>query len=191
MTDPFAFERQKTPDELLMQLDQDIRRFRIDFERFFSGNLPIPPEQRRINIQNQIKELRTIHLKAVSHRFRFNTLEAKFNAFLVLFNRRLREFELGQKSRAASAERASDFDPKAGVVIDGEPSAAAAQALFNGLYADSDNGPKADFEGFKDLLRKQATKIRDKTGCEEVSFRVASEKGKLKLKAKAVRKKAG
>ena len=181
-------ERKKTTDELLMQLDQDIRRFRIDYERFFSGNLPIPPDQRRINIQNQIKELRTIHLKAVSHRFRFNTLEAKFNAFLVLFNRRLRDFELGRKPGPAAGAPAPDFDPTSGVVIAGKPSAAAAQALFNGLYADSERGPKADFESFQDLLNKQAAKIRDKTGCEEVTFRVASEKGKLKLKAKAVKK---
>ena len=36
-------------------------------------------------------------------------------------------------------------------------------------------------------LNKQAAQIRDKTGCSEVSFRVASEKGKLKLKAKPVK----
>ena len=186
MTDQSLFERKKTTDELLMQLDQDIRRFRIDFERFFSGNLPIPPDQRRINIQNQIKELRTVRMRAVSLRFRFNTLEAKFNAFLVVFNRRLRDLELGRKIRPASSGGGPTLDAAAGVVIDGEPSAAAAQALFNGLYAASDGAPTADFDRFQELLRQQASRIRDKTGCQEVSFRVASEKGKLKLKAKPI-----
>ena len=97
MVDLPSLEHKTTVDERLMLLDRDIRRFRIDFERFFSGNLPIPPEQRRITIINQIKDLRTERMRAVAHRFRFNSLEAKFNALLVLFNRRLREFELGRK----------------------------------------------------------------------------------------------
>jgi hypothetical protein len=182
-----AFEHKKTLDERLMTLDQDIRRFRIDFERFFSGNLPIPPEQRRINITNQIKDLRTERLKTVAHRFRFNSLEAKFNALLVLFNRRLREVELGRKGRRAGEITDVEFDPRSGIVVRESPSDAAAQALFQGLYADRSGGPKADFGKFRDYLAKQAAMIRDKTGCQEVSFRVASERGKLKLKAKAIK----
>ncbi len=187
MVDLHSFEHKKSIDERLMTLDQDIRRFRIDYERFFSGNLPIPPEQRRISITNQIKDLRTERMRAVSHRFRFNTLEAKFNAFLVLFNRRMREFELGRKGRRAVDGGAEDFDPMSGVVVDERPSDAAAQALFQGLYADTGSNPKADFGKFQDYLSKQAEKIREKTGCEQVSFRVASEKGKMKLKAKPVK----
>ena len=187
MVDLNVFEHKKTLDERLMTLDQDIRRFRIDFERFFSGNIPIPPEQRRINITNQIKELRTERLKTVAHRFRFNTLEAKFNALLVLFNRRLRELELGRKTRRIAEMTEDEFDARSGIVIRETPSDAAAQALFQGLYADSASGPKADFGKFQEYLAKQATMIRKKTGCQDVSFRVASEKGKLKLKAKAVK----
>jgi hypothetical protein len=185
MANQLSLERPKTPEELLMRLDQDIRRFQIDFERFFSGNLPIPPDQRRIGIQNQIKELRTVRLKTVSLRFRYNTLEAKFNAFLVLFNRRLREHELGKvAARARSAD--GDIDPAIGIVVDEKPSTAATQALYNGLYADSDSGPKADFELFHSYLEKQARKIRQTTGCNQVRFRVAHEGGKTKLKAKPV-----
>lgn len=187
MPDQPSLEPKRTVDEMLMRLDQDIRRFRIDFERFFSGNLPMPPEQLRIMVQNQIKELRTVHMKAVAHRFRYNSLEAKFNALLVLFNRRLREFELGNKQRRPVEVTGPTHDPLKGVVIDEQPPVAAVQALFNGLYADSERGPKADFGKFQTYLNKQAAQIRDKTGCDRVSFRVASEKGKLKLKAKPVK----
>ena len=187
MADQLSLEPKRTVDEMLMRLDQDIRRFRIDFERFFSGNLPMPPEQLRIMVQNQIKELRTVHMKAVAHRFRYNSLEAKFNALLVLFNRRLRDFELGKNNRRAAEAVGPALDPLEGVVIDDQPPVAAVQALFNGLYAHSDSAPKADFGKFQSYLQKQAAQIRDKTGCEEVSFRVTSEKGKLKLKAKPVK----
>lgn len=187
MVDQPSLTPKRTLDEMLMFLDQSIRRFRIDFERFFSGNLPMPPEQLRISIINQLKELRVIHMKAVSHRFRFNSLEAKFNALLVLFNRRLRESELGRNNRRADGSLGEQFDPQEGVVFRKRPTAAAAQALFHGLYAGDETSPKADFEKFQTYLAKQAEKIRDKTGCSQVSFRVASEKGKLKLKAKPVK----
>lgn len=187
MTDLPSLEPKRTLDEMLMNLDQDIRRFQIDFERFFSGNLPIPPDQRRIYIINQIKELRTERMRAVAHRFRFNTLEAKFNALLVRFNRRLREYELGRKERRTADLTAADFDPHQGVVVDDKPGDAAAQALFQSLYSASDSGPKADFEKFQAYLTKQAESIRQKTGCQQVSFRVASEKGKMKLKAKPIK----
>ena len=170
-----------------MKLDQDIRRFQIDFERFFSGNLPIPPDQRRIFIINQIKELRTERMRSVAHRFRFNSLEAKFNALLVLFNRWLREFELGRKERRVAELTAADFDARQGVVVDEKPGDAATQALFQGLYANGASSPKADFEKFQSYLETQAEKIRKKTGCRQVSFRVASENGKMKLKAKPIK----
>ena len=172
-------------DELLFKLDRDIKRYRIDFERFFSGNLPIPPDQLRIQIQDQIKFLRSERIKAVAHRFRLNGLEAKFNALAVLFNRRLRDFELGTK--ATKPEKGSPdpgFDPAEGIVVDERPSSDAVRALFEGLYAESNRTLKTDFDSFQRYLSKQARQIREKTGCSQVRFRIASEGGKLKLKAK-------
>jgi hypothetical protein len=174
-------------DELLSKLDFDIKRFRIDYERFFSGNLPIPPDQLRIKIQDQIKLLRTERIKAVAQRFRLNGLEAKFNALNVLFNRRLRDFELGTGANRPTPETTgSEFDPSLGVVVDEKPSSEAVRALYEGegLYAKSKRDKKTDFDSFQIYLKKQATQIREKTGCSQVRFRVASEDGKLKLKAK-------
>lgn len=172
-------------DELLFKLDRDIKRFRIDYERFFSGNLPVPPDQLRIKIQDQIKALRTERIKAVSQRFRLNGLEAKFNALAVLFNRRLRDFELGAGVNRPSSESAtSAFDPSVGVVVDEKPSSDAVRVLYEGLYAKSKRANKTDFDSFQNYLKKQASQIREKTGCSQVRFRITSEEGKLKLKAK-------
>lgn len=186
MAESPSLQPERTPEELLMKLDQDIRRFRIDFERFFTGNLPIPPEQLRIQIQNQIKEMRTVRLKAVAHRFRFNSLEAKFNALLVLFNRRLREHELGRGAAREVASASADLDPERGILVEERPSSEATAALYQRLYGGSSAGPKADFDSFQGYLTKQAQQIRRKTGCAQVRFRVASEDGKMKLKAKPV-----
>ena len=41
-------------------------------------------------------------------------------------------------------------------------------------------------DSFQTYLRRQTEAIRQKTGCDEVQFRVAEEDGKLKLKARPV-----
>ena len=173
-----------THEELLFKLDQDIKRFRIDFERFFTGNLPMPPEQLRIKISDQLKFLRSEHIKAVSQRFRLNGQEAKFNALLVLFNRRYRDFELDREPISKPGRPEPDFDPVSGVVVDEKPSSDAVRALYEGLYASSKRSKKTDFASFQSYLQKQAGQIREKTGCTQVRFRIATEDGKLKLKAK-------
>ena len=185
MANTHLTDRRPDPEDLLMRLDQDIKRFRIDYERFLSGNIPIPPEQLRVKIQNQIKELHTVHLKAVSHRFRFNTLEAKFNALLVLYNRKFRAHELGGAARR-DAEAVRKLDPSEGVVVGKTPSTEAVAALYQGLYSGGDSNRIADLDKFRGYIQKQAEQIRSKTGCSEVRFRVSSEGGKVKLKAKPV-----
>ena len=44
--------------EALDQLGRDIQQLRVDFERFFNGALPLPPEELRARVQGQIRHLR-------------------------------------------------------------------------------------------------------------------------------------
>jgi hypothetical protein len=104
----------------------------------------------------------------------------------------------------------SRYDPQAGIVIGRSPDPGAVAALYEGLTAvtagqggaplagvtgstvGSDSaggaaaGPRFDLASFGSYLQRQAAAIRDKTGCEDVQFRLAAEDGKLKLKARPV-----
>ena len=62
-----------------------------------------------------------------------------------------------------------------------EPGAVA--ALYRGLYSGS---ATSDLERFRGYLASQVDAIRQRTGCEAVVFRIASEDGRLKLKARPV-----
>ena len=73
------------PEEAIQRLANDIRRLKIDFDRFFNGAVKIPPEQLRKRIRDQLQDLRSIHIRSVGLRFRLNNLEARFNTFSVLF----------------------------------------------------------------------------------------------------------
>jgi len=171
-------------DESLQKLDRDLLRFKIDFERFFSGNLATPPDQLRQNIQKKIHLLRLERLRSVAQRFQLNTLEARFNTLCVQFNRRLREQEEGGREREASVPRETKIDTSQGILIAATPDKKAVRALYDDLYGGSGRGKKTDFDSFQAYLVEQTAKIRTKTGCGQVRFRIASEGGELKLKAK-------
>ena len=171
-------------DEALQRLDRDLKRFKIDFERFLSGNLATPPDQLRQNLQKQIQYLRMERLRSVAQRFQLNTLEARFNTLWVQFNRRLREQEEGGGSREAPGLAEVKIDTEEGVVIAGTADKKAVRALYDDLYGGSGRGKKTDFDSFQAHLEKQTAKIRSKTGCSQVRFRITSDDGELKLKAK-------
>ena len=173
--------------EWLDQLQRDIRQLQVDFERFFNGGLPLPPEELRNRIQAQLRNLRNTSITAAVDNFRLNDLEARYNSYNEMFNRRLRDVEEGRgPHRVVAFVEKQRFDPRGGIVFGSEINSEAAEALYHGLVAGPGDGPKFDLDSFQTYLRRQTEAIRQKTGCDEVQFRVAEEDGKLKLKARPV-----
>lgn len=167
-------------------LDRAIRDLKIDFERFFSGALPIPPEALRTNVQSQLRRLRNANLKSAVDIFRLSSLEARFNTYNELFNRRLREYEEGRGTAAGAAPPARRHDPQKGVLLGDRIDPDAVEALYGGLARGSGHNPRFDLDSFRQYLEQQVAAIRKKTGCDQVQFRLANEGDKMKLKAKPV-----
>lgn len=173
--------------EALDQLQRDVRQLQIDFERFFNGGLPLPPEELRNRIQAQLRNLRNTNITAAVDSFRLNDLEARYNSYNEMFNRRLRDVEEGRTPHKVFAVvEKQRFDPRGGIVFGSEIDSEAAEALYRGLASGPGDGPRFDLDSFQTYLRRQTEAIRQKTGCDEVQFRVAEEDGKLKLKARPV-----
>ena len=174
--------------ETLDQLAKEIRQLQIDCERFFNGGLPLPPEELRNRIQAQIRQLRTLKITTTLDNYRLGDLEARFNSTNELFNRRLRDREEGRHHGAhptAHPERRR-YDPREGVTLGTSFDPEAVEALYQGLASRPGDGPKFDLDSFEKYLARQVSALREKTGCDEVQFRLAEEDGKLKLKARPV-----
>lgn len=183
---PAAGAARREIQEELDQLARDVQQLRIDVERFFSGALPVPPEELRNRLQTQLRQLRNRNVSAVADSFRLGELEARFNSYNELFNRRLRDHEEGRRAARPAAPPPSRFDVEKGVVVRDRVEPAAAEALYVGLSASPGEGPKFDLDSFQTYLERQAAAIRQKTGCDQVQFRLAQEDGKVKLKARPV-----
>ena len=174
--------------ETLDQLAREIRQFQVDGERFFNGGLPLPPEELRNRIQTQIRQLRTLKITTTLDSYRLGDLEARFNSSNELFNRRLRDREEGRHLGAhhtVHAERRR-YDPREGVTLGGSFDPEAVEALYQGLASRPGDGPKFDLDSFEKYLARQVAALREKTGCDQVQFRLAEEEGKLKLKARPI-----
>ncbi len=174
--------------ETLERLEELVQRLKVDFDRFFNGALTTPPETLRFKVFAEMRRLRSEHHKSAAIRFRVNSLEAKLNSLNELFNRRLREHESGTRrpgARLVVDRMPKATDPYSGVVIGSKPSTREVEALYSELYKKGKRNGKSDLESFRAFLLSQADRIREKTGCAEVVFRVTSNKnGALKLKAK-------
>lgn len=179
--------------EALDHLGRDIQQLRVDFERFFNGALPFPPEELRGRVQAQIRSLRgMVNLATAVDTFRLGDLEARFNSYNELFNRRLRDAEEGRvAARSAPPPAPSRHDPAQGIVFGERVDPEAAEALYQGLAAAPGDSPRFDLDSFQTYLSRQVTAIREKTGCAQVQFRLAMEDGKVKLKARPVAAREG
>jgi hypothetical protein len=184
------------------RLGRDIQQLRIDFERFFSGALPFPPDELRARVLAQLRGLRNTNLATAVDTFRLGDMEARFNSYNELYSRRVREREEGRQRSLPpppAAEGPPRYDPRRGILVgvadpakpadEGAGPAldpAAVEALYNGLAAGPGEGPRFDLASFGSYLRRQAAAIAGKTGCSAVQFRLAEEEGKLKLKARPI-----
>jgi hypothetical protein len=180
--------------DLLDQLNRELQQLRVDFERFFNGALPFPPEELRGRVQAQIRNLRgMINLATPVDTFRLGDLEARFNSYNELFNRRLRDREEGRlpARQAPLSPPPRRYDPTQGIVFGDRVDPEAVTALYQGLVSAPGDTPRFDLDSFQTYLARQVTAIREKTGCTEVQFRLASEDGKIKLKARPVAAREG
>ena len=172
-------------DARIDRLGRQLEDFRIEYEKFFAGVRPIPPNELRDEIRAEIRKLRSDPQSQLADNFRISQLEARFNSFSELFNRRLRESEVARPTAATTSPQARRVDVSRGVLVRGGRIAPeAARELYAGLARDPENPPRFDLDRFTEYLAKQAETIRSKTGCSQVRFRLAEEGGRIKLKAK-------
>lgn len=178
----------KNPKRELDRLEAALTELKIEFDKFFNGALAIPPERLRTDVERRFRLLRTQRFRAFADRFRFNGLETRLNVLNELFNRRLREAErAARRSDHAQGTPKSGPDPFAGVDLGTGNNQEAAEALYRELYRSSGRGRKIDFASFEQYLDNQLERLRKKTGCERVQFRVSGSGRKLKLKAKPIK----
>jgi hypothetical protein len=194
-----------TIDDELNNLDDGVRRLKIEYDVYFGGGTKKPPADLEWRVQALIKKYADGRSMNYAQRFRYNTITQKYALFNNLWQKKLRVKEEGYRrpqDALLAVQGVREFDGKAGAkgknkpgefrvqCSDAEAEIEKVRALFNAMVeAKKHAGEKANaagsFESFQAFVKKKTEQIRKEQKCNSVEYSVEVEKGTVKLKAKA------
>jgi hypothetical protein len=183
-------------DEDLENLEDGLRRLKIEYHIFFSGHRKNPPDDLRIRVERLVKKLSESADMNFSQRFRFSTLVTRYYVYKDLWRREVQNRELGlaakgktvpkagtpSQSSQAPAEtiRISISDPK----VEQEK----VRQLYDVLMHLKRKGPHEvpiSYQQFAKYIATQTLDLRKKYGCARVAFAIALDEDALRFTAAA------
>jgi hypothetical protein len=185
-----------TVDEKLTRLEEDIRRLKIEFDMFFNGASKKPPYDTKSRVETVIKRLGDDRTLSYAERFRYNSLGSRYNSFRDLWRRTMQGREEGRDAgataRASAKQRAvADFKRTDFVCDDAHKDVELVKNLYSALIDAKKvcGEPVEDFSfpRFHRLIASQADGLKERLGCERVTFSIDVEGGRVSFKARGGR----
>jgi hypothetical protein len=182
-------------DRELKVLEGELRKLEIEYNMYFAGRLPRPPFVTRARVTGLVRRLDREHISNYAERFRFATLQSRFQIFIELWDRGLRAREEGrpgpfsQRPAAAGAkEKTEDRILHVAAFNDPLREADKLVELYHRLTdARREVGEEAvPFHKFSELVKDQVRSLKQK-GSPEVAFRVAVKDGKVSFTARGLK----
>jgi hypothetical protein len=201
-----------TIDEELTQLDDNIRRLKIEYDIFFGGGNKKPPADLEWRVQQTIKRYADGHKMSFPQKFRYNSISQKYALYNSLWQQKAKIKEEGyrrpQDAVLGIAGMRIDQEQEAKQALSGHGKEASAEEEKAFRTAVSDPGAEhenverlykammaakakageqgaANFDSFKTFVQKKTEQLRKDFGCHAVEYSVEMENGQVKLKAKA------
>ena len=190
MPPPTEIERE------LKRLETELRQLEAEYNMFFSGRLPKPPWETRARVDAIVKKLDRGYIQNYGERFRFLTMQARYAAFVDLWDRGMRAREEGRPG--PFAQKRTDKEPEKKKPEDRILHVASFRdplreidkltELYESLAeARREVGEEQlPFHKFADLVKNQVKKLQQ-SGSPEVAFRVAVKGGKVNFTARALK----
>ncbi len=179
----------------LQRLEAELKRLEAEYNMFFAGRLPKPPWETRGRVDALVKQYDRAHIQNYGDRFRFSTLQARYAAFIDLWDRGLRAREEGRpgpftpkRGEAPEPKRPDDRIVHVASFRDPIREADKLRDLYDSLAeARRESGEDmVPFHKFADLVKAQVKKLKA-GGNAEVAFRVAVKSGKVSFTARAMK----
>jgi hypothetical protein len=180
----------------LSRLEDDIRRLKIEFDVFFNGASKRPPYDTKGRVETMIKRLGDDRALSYAQRYRYTSLASRYNAFRDLWRRTMQGREEGRDpmatARASAKEQAvADFKQANFVCDDAHKDVELVKDLYSALVEAKKvcGEPVEDFSfpRFHRLIASQADGLKERLGCERVSFSIDVEGGHVSFKARGER----
>lgn len=186
-------ETEPSIDDQLTRLEEDIRRLKIEFDVFFNGASKRPPYDTKGRVETMIKRLGDDRTLSYAQRYRYGALASRYNAFRDLWRRIMQGREEGRDPVAAARVQAkqqavNSFKKTNFVCDDAHKEVELVKSLYSALIeAKKVCGESIEdfsFPRFHRLIASQADGLKEKLGCEKVSFSIDVEGGHVSFKAR-------
>ena len=186
-------EYEPTVDEQLTRLEEDIRRVKIEFDIFFNGGSKRPPYDTKGRVETMLKRLGDDRSLSYAQRYRYGSLASRYNLFRDLWRRTMQGREEGRSamaiSRVTAKEQAvADFKRTTFVCEDAHKDVELVKNVYRALMDAKKvcGEPVEDFSfpRFHRLIASQADSLKERLGCERISFSIDVEGGHVSFKAK-------
>jgi hypothetical protein len=179
-------------EELLQELDQMLARLRLEYEQYFAGAARREPQALRGKVQKVITRFLNEPPRNSGQKFRFNTLNSRFQIYRQLWGRTMREIEAGTYKPhrfRADIHDAVRGSPRPEEITQptspGAPRSGLDQLHEALMSARRTTGePALDREKLSRIVAQQTATLRKQHGQDaKIRFRVVIEAGRARLKA--------
>jgi hypothetical protein len=173
-------------------LERSITALKLDYERFFSGDVKVPPVPARKSVEQVLRRVGNAPVEKVAERFRLQALQSRFTTLSDLWEKRLLAREEGRGpvrlvARARLVERAAS--PPAGDASASGSVKGSGRGDLRSLFerycaaraAAGEDVSRLRYDRFEELVKKQAAEIRKVTGATRLAFDVRTRDGKVRL----------
>lgn len=194
-----------TIDEELNQLDDGVRRLKIEYDVFFGGGSKKPPADLEWRVQGLLKKYSDGRRMSFSQRFKFSAIQQKFAVYNSLWQQKLRIKEEGYRrpqdallaiqgvrhfeDEAPEPIDISEPEPFRVACSDVEKESSKVRALYEAMVEagkqSKAKAPAGNFESFQKFVKKKTEQLRKDFGAAAVEYAVEVENGQVRLKAKA------
>lgn len=174
----------------ITKLDKDLRDLIVSWERFFAGDLRVPPHADHSRFQNRLRALAGKPSRRRAEQFRLEQLQHRFTSYAANWERMLREREEGRGRFGGSAAAMPSTHAAANVGGVGSVDPSDSDSLYDRyVAAKREHGEKVavDRERFERQLAQKRDKLRTRLG-DDVCFDVMVDDGKVKLAARRNRR---
>ncbi len=183
-------------DEQLNELDQNIRRLRIEYDQYFQGAMKRPPQVRLGKVQKTVAYFSNKMPRNTAQKFRFNQLNSQYQMYRQHWGRIMRQIEAGTykahrfKANLHDRERFGDEAHTPLGTVSVPPGSSPVDKLCNALTsARQKTGEQTAIDRAKvaKMVKQQTANIRKKHPGAKIRFRVVIEDNRAKLKASVSR----
>lgn len=184
-------------DDDLTNLEDWLRRLKVEYDIFFNGHRKKPPDDLKMKLERLLKKLGEAGDMSFQQRFRYNTILARYYIYKDLWRRTLLGREDGnpgtlrpheRQTAAASAPADQPRREYQVSIADPDSEAERVSELYQGLLALRQEGsataPSVPLDRFAEYISRQTQELRAKYNCSRVVFTVAIEDAAVRFRAR-------